>query len=488
MVTAIILILNSSILLYNRINLEKQAKLVLQGEFQNIKQHIHNVISIMILEDSFTSSIEASNYAESFRKLVLFHEGKIADSLLIYKSDGLLFADTQKPGLFNSSDNLSSLAINAQKKMGFNDIVVRRYNNLYYYSYHPISSLNGLIGTLFVGQNLELIFEELNQRFDYDLRNIEMIKASKKTYHWDHFEINSIANLELPAGFLIRYQIPAWDKSIANMIGLTIIMITLYFAFSSIWLRYRYSQEKLREEEMLRAGSARLVALGEMSAGIAHEINNPLTIITFKLNKLQRMLETETVDIDTHKEALRHIGLTVNRIAKIVKGLNSISRNAANDPMDKINLKNVTEDALELCRERFKNCSVDLRLEFEDAENYYINGRATQLTQVLLNLLGNALDAVTPLDEKWVQLKITQNENQILIIVTDSGNGIPEDIFEKIMQPFFTTKEVGKGTGLGLSISKNIILEHNGELFCDKNAQNTSFVIKLNAFNGPPAV
>ena len=106
-------------------------------------------------------------------------------------------------------------------------------------------------------------------------------------------------------------------------------------------------------------------------------------------------------------------------------------------------------------------------------------GRATQLGQVLLNLLNNAFDAVVGLDERWIRINYFLENKHLKIEVIDSGFGIPKEISEKMLQPFFTTKEVGKGTGLGLSISKGIIEDHCGRFYYQEKDQHTCFGIEL---------
>jgi C4-dicarboxylate-specific signal transduction histidine kinase len=105
--------------------------------------------------------------------------------------------------------------------------------------------------------------------------------------------------------------------------------------------------------------------------------------------------------------------------------------------------------------------------------------RLVQIEQVLLNLLNNSFDAIQTLEEKWIRVEIKSDANNVEWHVIDSGRGIPEDVAEKMMLPFFTTKEVGKGTGLGLSISSGIMRSHMGELLIEKNAEHTTFVIRI---------
>ena len=112
-------------------------------------------------------------------------------------------------------------------------------------------------------------------------------------------------------------------------------------------------------------------------------------------------------------------------------------------------------------------------------EEIEIECRLIQIEQVLLNLLNNSFDAIADLEEKWIRVDVEAEDHFVNIKVVDSGKGIPAEASEKIMMPFFTTKEVGKGTGLGLSISSGILKSHGGELSLDRNAANTTFVIRV---------
>lgn len=231
--------------------------------------------------------------------------------------------------------------------------------------------------------------------------------------------------------------------------------------------------------------SAKMSSLGEMAGGIAHEINNPLTIIIGKTSLLKRRLEFDhnAVDVDklTHSisDELTNIQVTAKRIGSIIRGLRSFSRNAENDLMEKVEVSTLINETLEFSRERFKFHSIDLKVNMDKDEHIFVNGRAAQLLQVLVNLLNNAYDAVESLNDRWVELKVQRTDHNCKISITDSGEGIDPVVVEKIMMPFFTTKEVGKGTGLGLSISKGIIEDHKGKLYYDMTNANTCFVIEL---------
>lgn len=237
------------------------------------------------------------------------------------------------------------------------------------------------------------------------------------------------------------------------------------------------SNKKMEISRMQMAQSAKLASLGEMSAGVAHEINNPLTIIHGKTSQLLRRASAQNIDAVNLQESLEKIMETTTRIAKIIKGMRSISRDASNDPFETIELKKLGGHIFALCSERFRINEV--KFEMGLIPDVALECRATQIEQLILNLLNNSYDAIATMPEKWIHLDFIVANNRVKIIVTDSGDGIDPRIIEKLMQPFFTTKEVGKGTGLGLSVSRAIADEHQGMLFYDQTSLNTSFVFEL---------
>jgi len=115
-----------------------------------------------------------------------------------------------------------------------------------------------------------------------------------------------------------------------------------------------------------------------------------------------------------------------------------------------------------------------------------IECRSVEISQVFLNLINNAADAIRDLDQKWIAVEATVKNNMLEIRLTDSGKGIEPEIAVKMMQPFFTTKPVDQGTGLGLSISSGIIEEHRGRLWLDDEASNTSFVFQVPVASDTP--
>lgn len=236
-------------------------------------------------------------------------------------------------------------------------------------------------------------------------------------------------------------------------------------------------ESTIRTQQAQMVTSARLSSLGEMAGGIAHEINNPLSVILGRANQLKRKLDTNVINHDELMDGLSNIEETCERIVKIIKGLRAFSRNAENDPLAPVDVEQVINDVIILISEKFKYNNV--KLTFESHFKGSALGRSVQLGQVLMNLLSNAYDAIADLPEKWVKIELLEQNKYLVIKICDSGPGIPPEIYEKMFQPFFTTKEVGAGTGLGLPIAKGIIEDHGGSLSIDSKNKHTCFVIKL---------
>lgn len=237
-------------------------------------------------------------------------------------------------------------------------------------------------------------------------------------------------------------------------------------------------ENKVKEKTQQVVHAARMVALGEMAAGVAHEINNPLTVIMATSKSIDSGLKTNRFTQEEISQRLQKITLMSERINKIVKGLRSFSGHSEKDQMKKVPLDKIINETLVLCQEKLKNDNITFYLvAMPELE---IECRSIEISQVLLNLINNASDAIKNLERKWIALEIgVLPEKMLQIKVIDSGKGIEPKIANKIMQPFFTTKDVDRGTGLGLSISSGIIEDHNGRLWLDQEAENTTFIVHV---------
>lgn len=233
------------------------------------------------------------------------------------------------------------------------------------------------------------------------------------------------------------------------------------------------SQRNLEEQTLKTFHANRLASLGEMAGGISHEINNPLTIITGMTNSVLRN-EEDTAK----KEKLNRVLMAADRIAKIVRSMKVLSTNSDGADFDICSLSEVMESSLDLVKEKFK--STDIKLHLQEIPSLSIRCNKIQISQVIINLLNNANDAIEKLDgPKDLYISFEVLSSHLNINVFNNGPEIPRNVVENLFVPFFTTKPVGKGTGLGLSISKSLMQKHNGDLYYKRIGELTCFTISL---------
>jgi C4-dicarboxylate-specific signal transduction histidine kinase len=231
---------------------------------------------------------------------------------------------------------------------------------------------------------------------------------------------------------------------------------------------------KFREQQAQLMHASRLASLGEMSAGISHEINNPLAIIAGTIP----MLESLRFDEEKFRSRTTRALSAVSRIERIISGLRKFSRSDSTcDSATWVDLNSIIVDTFEIIGPL--NSKIGARIIAPKHLNIEIHCNPVAITQVLVNLASNALFATETLAEKWIDLRLEVNESGVFLRIVDSGAGIDEKIQSKLFQPFFTTKPVGAGTGLGLSISKGIAEVHGGSLRYVPSEANTCFELFL---------
>jgi PAS domain S-box-containing protein len=218
--------------------------------------------------------------------------------------------------------------------------------------------------------------------------------------------------------------------------------------------------EKISLQQQLLT-SEKLASIGLLSAGVAHEINTPLTGISSYVQILQKKLNDAS-----HAQVLEKIEVQTERVAKIVKNLLNFARNPSESSFHKVDLKENLREIISLIDYQLKNMNIRLDLNISSLNPIWAQGERIQ--QVFINIILNAMDAMP--NGGTLKIELSQIDTQAVVVIEDTGTGIKQQHMPHIFDPFFTTKGIGKGTGLGLSISYAIIKEHEGRITVESEA------------------
>jgi two-component system C4-dicarboxylate transport sensor histidine kinase DctB len=240
----------------------------------------------------------------------------------------------------------------------------------------------------------------------------------------------------------------------------------------------RLVEERTRDLRTAQEGlvqSAKLAALGQMSAALAHEINQPLTAQRMQLATLRLLLEHGRVD-DAYK-ALKPVDDMLTRMAALTGHLKTFARKSPSGLRERLDLATVVDQSLQLLDARLRDEQVSLVLHL--TRPAWVRGDAIRLEQVLINLLRNALDAMQGKACKRLEIRLEADEQLWRLSVSDNGGGIAEEHLGQVFDPFFTTKPVGDGLGLGLAVSFAIVHESGGRLSVENGDHGAVFSLTL---------
>ena len=217
-----------------------------------------------------------------------------------------------------------------------------------------------------------------------------------------------------------------------------------------------------KQEQLVQAG--KLATLGELTTGVAHELNNPLNNIGLYVGNVIDRIELGELSSESALEDLEKAMEQVRKATEIISHLRTFGR-AAPVTFEAVDVDEVIERALSLMQEQLRLRAIDVDLDLCPGE-LVVQGNPIKLEQVFINLLTNARDALdeVPEEQKNIRIVSSLERDRIRIVFEDTGPGIPDDVAKRVFDPFFTTKEVGTGTGLGLSITYSIVKEHGGEI------------------------
>ncbi len=233
-----------------------------------------------------------------------------------------------------------------------------------------------------------------------------------------------------------------------------------------------------KQEQLVQAG--KLATLGELTTGVAHELNNPLNNIGLFIGNAIDLIELGMTGAEPERiqQELNSAMQQVRKATEIISHLRTFGR-AASVSREQLSVAQVITRALSLMREQLRLRQIEVKLHFP-TEEVFILGNAIQLEQVFINLLTNARDALTNELQKVITITCAVLDQIVEISVKDTGPGIPPGFEQRIFDPFFTTKDVGTGTGLGLSITYGIIKEHQGTILVENHpGEGALFLIQL---------
>ena len=270
------------------------------------------------------------------------------------------------------------------------------------------------------------------------------------------------------------------NNDLQNLFGFFGLLLASTLSAVAFDRQAMHFQELMIQQEKKVQDTKKLASLGNMAAGIAHEINNPLMIISGNLLILERVIDQLNLDQEERYKVIRHLekaSNNISRIKNIISSLLAYSRMKSKDNFKKftikdfiVNLKKVIDESNEIkCIQWpvLKESSDTLTADF------------TLLTQVMTNLIFNAWHATRNLAHHEIKIEVSISKDEIDLKVIDQGVITNTDIIENMFNPFYTTKPIGEGTGLGLSLSKGIIEMHNGDLYYDDQSPTTAFVVKI---------
>jgi PAS domain S-box-containing protein len=411
-----------------------------------------------------------------FHFLPLKVEAKIIGCLIMGKKQDGTFLSSEDWELMTTISGSAALALENADLYSRESIRAMEMQRLKDYSEDIIESLTVGVaviddGGLIIGWN-RVLEDQMGLRKEAALRRGLEEVLGPGTYATlfpsetqQDFRLLSEATLEVPGGGKKIFDIartPLLDNALRPY-GTIIV-------FEDITEKISLQQRLLTSEK--------LASIGLLSAGVAHEINTPLTGISSYIQMLQKKLT------DTHyAQILEKVEAQTDRVARIIKNLLAFARNPSDTSFHRVDIKESLEEILSLIDYKLKNMNIRLDLELNPIPPIHAQGE--RLQQVFINIILNALDAMP--QGGTLGIRLTEGEGQAIVRISDTGAGIKPEHLTHIFDPFFTTKGIGKGTGLGLSISYAIVKEHDGHIqVASEIGKGSAFTITLPKGPGAP--
>jgi signal transduction histidine kinase len=337
-------------------------------------------------------------------------------------------------------------------------------------------------------KNLFLILEG-----QVEIQKNEMVIS--KLSKGDHFgEMSALGDglrttsvIAIEKSYILEIDAEKVTKYLYNSIdGLKNISKCLYqrLKLSNDLMLEQYRELELKYKELHQATgqiieSDRMASLGRVASSIAHEIKNPLTVINGYGEVLKRSAESNDLSTEKVLQSSEKIIEMGHRIVKVINSIQNLARGEQGKEFERFLIKDFIVETVSLCSELMTRKNVQVLLD--PIPELEVQGNRVQLSQVILNLLHNGCQAsqASDRDEKWVKIHFQYNEKQVQVLIEDSGLGVSKDQVSQLFTQKFTTKPRDEGTGLGLVICQKIINLHQGSIYLDQDAKNTTFVVEL---------
>ncbi len=386
----------------------------------------------------------------NFEKLTLF----ICAGIIFYLVFGIFFTR------FTSSNILKILE--QKELLDFQDLQLQGF----------IDSIPGYV--TWYDENLNFIKKN---KFQSDKFNI-VEGFNSNTKFKDDFnkfikvnENNFISNYQIIYEGETKYFLTLLSK---NKINQSLFISSISLDVTELKLK-ELEVDKIREELIHQE---KLVSLGEMAGGLAHEINNPLTVIIGRIQLIKTKLARGEVSPEIIEQNLVSIQTTSHKIKKIIDSLRSLARDSYIDISQSYPISHVVQSPIDMMESKLEQAGVKISIEIEDPQQIVYCG-LIEVGQVLTNLIINSIHATENLENKWIKIHTYNKVDKLILEFKDSGLGISKEIQQKLFTPLFTTKGPERGNGIGLSLSKKIMNKMNGDMYYNENCENTCFVIVI---------
>lgn len=390
--------------------------------------------------------------------IVLLEKSKRTSESLIYHLPNLIMIIDEKGRVLKRNFQIEEIVSN----LGFELL------------YFPLENLFSDKSWNFFMQNIKKVSES-RETVEFELQT-DGLKDNTKHYQWKLSVLEGLKN----------------RSNLITVIGhdITDIKKMVQEIQESHEKLNRYSEDLkkliavIEEQTSQIMETSQLVQLGEMAGGIAQEISLPIDILKTNAHKLNEALSSEDKELSNEEEAslsrsATTIVDTVDDVSRVIKTMRFISRSGKHDPFEMVNIRQVVEDSLVYFKGKFERNGIKLTVDFEQ-EDMWIECKAVQISQIIINLLNNCNDFISGVDNKWVEVKLFEYQGDwIIISITDSGKGINPDVAKMMFKPFYSTKKDHSGLGVGLSTSELIAHDHGGEIWVDEGSENTRIVIKI---------